>query len=123
MILVHSQTGLFPVTSMKQYRLRIQGKTQKNNSKTLTGEETGSKKQLLRELKSNTTTDEPLQFSTGTSRDVPAFYKKQTETSSESSSEEEEEKETPLQKQIQLLRKRQRILKHHILKRLKQSPE
>lgn len=81
------------------------------------------KETAIERIKKYTTTDEPLQFSTGTSRDVPAFYKKQTETSSESSSEEEEEKETPLQKQIQLLRKRQRILKHHILKRLKQSPE
>nr|UPW35055.1 ORF1 [Torque teno mini virus 10] len=77
------------------------------------------KQTAIERIKKYTEPDEPLQLPTGTSRDVPAYFQKQTETSSESSSETEEEEETPLQKQIHKLRKRQRLLKRHILKRLK----
>lgn len=77
------------------------------------------KQKTIERIKKYTPIDEPLQFSTESRHNVlPENYQTQ-ETSSETESEEEKESQIPLQEQIQQLRKRQRLLKHRILKRLK----
>lgn len=78
------------------------------------------KQSAIQRIKEHTETDDPLQFSTGSKRDVPAmYYKPETSSSSETETETEEEQTTPLQTQIQHLRKQQQRLKRRILKRLK----
>ncbi|ABU55890.1 ORF3 [Torque teno mini virus 10] len=50
MILVHSLPGIFPVTSMKEYKYRIQKQNHKQNSKNGTGEGTTLHPKLSKEL-------------------------------------------------------------------------
>ncbi|AXQ66615.1 MAG: hypothetical protein [Anelloviridae sp.] len=50
MILVHSPIGLFPITSMKQYKSRIQTHAHKQNSKNGTGDVILLQKKLSKEL-------------------------------------------------------------------------
>nr|ALN98242.1 ORF3 [Chimpanzee anellovirus] len=102
---------------MKEYKSRIQTPNHKPSSKSGTGDETMLKKTAIERIQKHTEPDETLQIFTGTKHDPP-ILRQTPETTTDTSSEEEED-QTPIQTQLNKLKRKQHLLRKYLLKRLK----